>query len=58
MWAEKFGLRMISGTDYHHDDHVIGAGIETEMPITTEAQLVEVLKNGNYTLIRSGAVPY
>ena len=58
MWAQKFGLRMISGTDYHHDDHVIGAGIETEMPITTEKQLVEVLKNGNYTLIRSGAVPY
>lgn len=58
MWAEKFGLRKISGSDYHHDNHIIGAGIETEMPITSEAQLVEVLRNQNYTLIRSGAVPY
>ena len=58
MWAEKFGLRKISGSDYHHDNHIIGAGIETEMPITSEAQLVEVLRDQNYTLIRSGAVPY
>ena len=58
MWADKYGLRKISGTDYHHDHHVIGAGIETDVAITSEAQLVEILKNGNYSLIRSGAVPY
>ncbi len=58
MWAEKFNLLKISGSDFHHDRDVIGAGIETEQPITSEAQLVEVLKSRNYTLIRSGAVPY
>ncbi|MBQ9079903.1 MAG: PHP domain-containing protein [Clostridia bacterium] len=58
MWAEKFGLRKISGSDFHHDNHVVGAGIETDVPITSEAQLVEILREQNYTLIRSGAVPY
>lgn len=58
MWADKFGLMKISGTDYHHDDHVIGAGIETAEPITDNKQLVEVLRSGNYTLIRAGAAPY
>lgn len=58
MWAEKFGLRKLSGSDYHHDDHVIGAGIETDVPITSETQLVEILREEKYTLIRSGAVPY
>ena len=58
MWAEKFGLMKISGSDYHHEHHVIGAGIETDVPVTSEKQLVEILKSGNYSLIRSGAVPY
>ncbi len=58
MWAEKFGLMKISGSDYHHEHHIIGAGIETDVPVTSEKQLVEILKSGNYSLIRSGAVPY
>jgi len=58
MWAEKFGLIKISGSDYHHKHHVIGAGIETDVPVTSGKQLVDILKSGNYTLIRSGAVPY
>lgn len=58
MWAEKFGLRKISGTDYHESDHVIGAGIRTSEPITTNAELIEVLKSENYELIREGAVTF
>ncbi len=58
MWADKFGLRKLSGTDYHHDHHVIGAGIETEQPITDTHQLVEILLSGKYELIRAGAAPY
>lgn len=58
MWADKYGLIKISGTDYHHTFHTIGAGISTEEPITSEKQLVEVLRSGRYQLIRAGAVPY
>lgn len=58
LWADKFGLMKISGTDYHHDDHTIGAGIGTEQPILDNRQLVEVLRSGDYTLIRAGAAPY
>ena len=58
MWADKYGLMKISGTDYHHDHHVIGAGISTDVPVTSEKQLVEILRSGQYRLIRGGAVPY
>lgn len=58
LWADKFGLKKISGSDYHHYHSVIGAGIATDTPITTMSELVAVLKSGDYSLIRSGAVPY
>lgn len=58
LWADKFGLLKISGSDYHHDTSVIGAGILTAEPVTSPAQLVDILKSGRYELIRSGAVPY
>ncbi len=58
LWADKFGLIKISGSDYHHDTSVIGAGILTVEPVTSTAQLVDILKSGRYELIRSGAVPY
>ena len=57
LWADKFGLKKISGSDFHHHHSVIGCGIATETPITTMKELVEVLKSGNYRLLRSGAVP-
>lgn len=57
MWADKFGLIKISGTDFHHTFHTPGAGILTDEPITTERQLVEILRSGKYRLIRAGAVP-
>ena len=57
LWADKFGLIKISGSDYHHDTSVIGAGILTDEPVTNPAQLVSILKSGRYELIRSGAVP-
>lgn len=58
MWAEKYGKIMTSGSDYHEVAHVIDAGIETDEPITNAKQLVEVLKKGKYSLIRTGAAPY
>lgn len=57
MWAKKFGLRMLSGTDTHQDIHIPSGGIVTDMPITTNEQLLEVLKSGNYTPLHAGEEP-
>lgn len=51
--AEKTGLIPLSGTDYHHLDQPVTAGIETEEPITDNATLLRVLRSGNYTLIKN-----
>ncbi len=58
LWAKKYNLIKISGSDYHHDRSVIGAGIITDEPVTSSPQLIEILKSNNYKLIRSGAVPF
>ena len=51
-WADKFGLIKTAGTDFHYITSPANGGIFTEEEITTEAQLVEILKSGNYTLNR------
>ena len=51
-WAEKYGKIMTTGTDHHDPAHMPDAGIRTDFPITSERQLIETLKSGNYTLIR------
>lgn len=53
MWAKKYGKIMTSGTDHHDPHHIPDGGILTDEPITTVAQLVEVLKSGQYDLIRN-----
>lgn len=58
LWAEKFHLRMSSGSDFHQEWHAIDGGIETDFPITDTRLLLDTLKSGNYTLIRGDAVPY
>ena len=57
LWAKKFGLRMLSGTDTHQDIHIPSGGIVTDMPITTNEQLLEILKSGNYTPLHIGEEP-
>lgn len=54
LWADKFGLLKCGGSDFHHAHHTPAAGIETDCPITTNAQLVEILRSGDFTLIRGG----
>lgn len=49
-WADKFGLIKTSGTDFHYNDSPANGGIITEEEITSESQLVEILKSGKYTL--------
>lgn len=49
-WADKFGLIKTAGTDFHYTTSPANGGIITEEEITSESQLVEILKSGKYTL--------
>lgn len=49
-WAEKFSLRAICGSDLHHLEHNPNTAILTDEPITSQQQLLEILREGNYTL--------
>ena len=51
-WAEKYGKIKTSGTDHHDPEHQPRGGILTDFPITSEKQLIEVLRSGNYELIK------
>lgn len=51
-WADKFNLIKTSGTDFHYPDVPANAGILTDEVITSSEQLVEILKSGNYSLIK------
>ena len=52
IWAEKYSLIKTSGTDFHYADVPTNAGILTDIEIVDEKQLVDILKSGNYTLIK------
>ena len=52
LWADRFGLPKISGSDIHRARYLAAGGIVTESPITTNEELLTVLRNGNYSLIR------
>ncbi len=51
-WAKMHGLIKTSGTDYHHTTHFPSAGILTENEIKTMDELVNILKSGDYELIK------
>lgn len=57
LWAEQFGLKQISGTDFHHEYHFPTGGIVTESPIRTNEELANVLKSGEYTALNVGTRP-
>ncbi len=59
VWAKEYTdsredrrFILTSGSDHHKATHIVSGGIETEVPITTMDQLVAVLRNGEYTLLR------
>jgi hypothetical protein len=53
LWAEHYNLIQTSGSDLHSPNaKQIAGGIETDEPITTNAQLVEVLKSRNYRILQ------
>ena len=46
LWAERFGLAEISGSDVHRNEDPAIAGIRTETPITSNEELLQVLRGG------------
>lgn len=52
MWAEHYDLIPTSGSDLHTEDMTISGGIETDEPITSSEQLIEVLRSRNYSILR------
>lgn len=50
-WAARFPMIRTSGSDLHLHDDPISGGILTDAPITTNKELVETLKSGNYSLL-------
>lgn len=53
-WCRRFGKIPTSGSDFHDEDHETAGGILTNDPITSNEELLAVLKSGNYTLRCSG----
>lgn len=53
MWAKRYGhLIGTSGSDYHRiSNGLVSGGIVTDEAITSNAQLVSVLRSGNYTIL-------
>lgn len=52
--AAKYpNLILTSGGDVHSRENVCRGGIETNMRISNEKELVKVLKSGNYTLLKN-----
>lgn len=52
-WVELYpNLKVISGSDHHDLEHLPTAGILTSEPITSNEQLLRVLRSGEYDLIR------
>lgn len=54
--ARRLGMIRTSGSDFHHADSVIGAGILTAEPILSSEQLLNILRGEDYGLICEGPV--
>ncbi len=54
LWAEKFNLPGICGSDYHHTYQTPCAGILTDSEIKTNEDLLNVLRTRNYQMITKG----
>ena len=52
-YARHYGKREFSGSDFHAEKHIATGGIITPDPVYDSAQMISVLKSGNYELIRN-----
>lgn len=51
LWAEETGKPVISGSDYHYYTDESKGGIVTEVKIENNADLLAVLRNGQYRIL-------
>ena len=51
LWAKHYDLIPTSGSDLHEECMTISGGIETDEPITSNEQLIEVLRSRNYGIL-------
>ncbi len=59
LWAERFNLIGTSGSDYHKTrDGAFAGGILTGEPITSNEQLLRILRSGDFELIRDNDKPF
>lgn len=56
IWATHYDLIPTSGSDLHHPEKPISGGIETEEPITSNEQLLAVLRSRRYNILRNDAL--
>ena len=56
LWATHYDLIPTSGSDLHEECMTITGGIETDEPITTNEQLLSVLRSRNYRILRNDAL--
>ena len=54
LWAKRYGLAGIAGSDNHRDERDAVSGILTNTPITDNATLLQRLKSGDYRLLCGG----
>ena len=52
LWAKHYDLIPTSGSDLHEECMTITGGIETDEPITTNEQLLAVLRSRDYRILR------
>ncbi len=52
LWADRYDLKKISGSDYHCPNHLAKGGVVFENEVITTEQLVKELREERYTLIR------
>ena len=50
-FAAHYGKPMLSGSDFHHADHLARGGISTDADIQSIQDLVRVLRSGDYELL-------
>lgn len=55
-FASHYGKVKTSGSDFHSEGALARGGIVTDIKIKNNADLVSVLRSGNYSLIKSGEV--
>lgn len=53
IWAQKFGKRVVSGSDFHEWEDLARGGVEFSSPVKSSRELVERILSGEYSLIET-----